>query len=168
MKNSFLAVFLLLGQAMPAQPVVKVYAYSQVITPGIVRQRDIPVENGSAPASKASAATHYYIYAVVSPAVSLQPRQVWIQGQWYTIGGSTIEKTPVQIEVPAPRVLVPATRQKVIQVEPGDSLPVIKKPSSALVKMMKQSELIFSYQWKGKLYYTPVTKITVLEKVHAQ
>jgi len=168
MKSFLFLLFLIGSRVVEAQPEVSIYAYSQVFTPGMIRQRDVPAENGSVPVKAALSVIQYYIYVAVSPSASLQLKEIWIKGQRYKIKRVTVVQTPVKIETPSVRVLVPASRQKVIKAEPGDSLPVIKRPFPALKKMMKQSELIVSYSWDGKVYFTPVRKITVLETVHAQ
>lgn len=168
MKSFLLLVALAFIFPAGAQPVTKLYAYSRVFTPGIVRQRDIPAENGNPAASKPLAVVQYYIYAKMKTPAGVQFRQVWINGQWYAIARTSNRKTPVQIETPSPKTLVPATSQKIMQIEPGDSLTIIKKPFAALASMMKKAALILCYAWKGKLYYIPLQTIPELEKVVAE
>ncbi len=108
MKSLFIMGLLILGKLSLAQPRVKLFVYSQVFTPGMVPQREIPSENGESRVIKPSATIQYYIYAAVDPAVSIYPDQVWINGQWYKISKTKLVKAPVMSEVPVTKVLVPA------------------------------------------------------------
>lgn len=168
MKSFLLLVLLALAFPAGAQPATKLYAYSQVITPGIVRQHDIPAETGNHAERKPLAAVQYYIYAKMKTQAGVQFRQVWIKGQWYAIARTSNSKTPVTIETPSPKILVPVSKQKLVQIEPGDSLAITKKPFAALASMMKKAELILCYAWKGKLYYAALQSIPELEKAHAE
>lgn len=167
MKNFLLISAFLSGGPLAAQPVIKLYAYSQVFTPGIVPQRDIVSENGSPEPNKPLAIIQYSIYASLTPAASVQFNKVWIKGQWYKIRTTADVTTPVITDQPVVKTLVPATTQKVVQVQQGDSLLSPQKSFAALRKMMNQSELIVAYIWKSKTYYIPVKKITELEPMHA-
>jgi hypothetical protein len=168
MKSLLITGLLILGKLSLAQPPVKLFVYSQVFTPGMVPQRDIPSENGAARVNRPAATTQYYIYAAVGSAVSIYPDQVWIKGQWYKISKTNLVKAPVMSDVPATKVLVPAGHKKVLGADLGAALPAIRKPFPGLVKMMSDAEFILRFAWKGKFYYSPLKKITVLDPVHAQ
>lgn len=168
MKSLLITGLLILGKLSLAQPPVKLFVYSQVFTPGMVLQRDIPSEKEGTRVNKPSATTLYYIYASVGPAVSIYPDRVWIKGQWFKISKTTLVKAPVMSDVPATKVLVPAGYKKVVRAELGAALPAIKKPFPGLVKMMSGTEFILRFAWKGKYYYSPLKKITILDPVHAQ
>ncbi|MBM3415673.1 MAG: hypothetical protein FJY20_04325 [Bacteroidetes bacterium] len=167
MKNFLIISALLSAGSIAAQPVIKLYAYSQVDTPGIVPQRDIPAEDGAAPVKKPAAVISYYIYASLSRIAAVQFSRIWIKGQWYKIRTTAAVTTPVITDQPVVKTLVPATRQKVVQVQQGDSLIAPQKSFAALKKMMSNSKLILAYTWKSKTWYIPVKKITELEPMHA-
>jgi hypothetical protein len=164
MKRSFLIYGLLISQLVIAQPVTKVYAYSQAFTPGIVPQREIAEEPGKA-VQKSHTKINYYIYIKLGSSVTVQPKQIWIMGKWFKIIHSSQVKTPIYAEGPGKKLLVPSTGYKVLQVQPGDTLQSAGKISTALKKMMSSSELILAYSYKGMTYYSAVKKITVLDRV---
>lgn len=165
----YLCIFLLAaGFTAAAQPVKKVYAYAQVITPGMIRQRNIPDENGKTRPADPLSNTHYYIYTASTPGTILQYRQLWIRGRWYQVAAARAEKTPVNIEAPSAKELVPSTKLTITRIEPGDSLVQMPYRSKSLKELMKKAELIISYTWKGKSYHSSVKKITDLEKLHGQ
>lgn len=166
--KSFLTLSLLLfSTLLRAQLPIRVYAYQQEITPGMVRQRDIPGENGDGtqPADPL-VNTHYYIYAVTRPRDSVQFTAIWIRGQWYAVAGRTLSTTPVKQEVPVKKTLVPLQKGETWQLHKGDSLPPALFPSH-LYALKKKNELIIAYTYKGRNGYIPVKKISLLEKLHA-
>jgi len=167
MKSFLIIGSLMISKLAFTQPALKLFVYSQVFTPGIVPQRDIPSENGGSRESKPAATTQYYIYVTGSPAGTVKPDQVWLNGTWHKVSKTTVVKTPVKTDIPVPKVLVPALRQQLIRIDYGNPLPAIKKPFPALAKMMAASEFIARVVWKGKFYYFPLKKITVLDPVHA-
>ncbi len=168
MKNLLITGILFTHLQGEAQPSVQLYAYSQVFTPGIVPRRDIRAENGKSTVNRPTAITQYYIYVVTAASVSIQPEKVWIREQWYTIKSSAIVKTPVKTDSPAPVQLVPSLQKRVLQLEPGDPAPAIRRPFASLARMIKKDALILRYVWKGKVYYQSLAKITVLDPVHAE
>lgn len=166
--KSFLAILVLfLSCPILGQVPVRIYAYQQEITPGMVRQRDIPDETGGR-TREADPLVHlqYYIYAVTRPKDSLQFRGLWIRGQWYAVAGRTLTPTPVKQEVPVKKILVPLQKGENWQLHKGDSLPASRFPSR-LQALMKKNELIIAYTYRGKTGYIPLKKITRLEKMHA-
>jgi hypothetical protein len=60
---------------------------------------------------------------------------------------------------------IPITDKQLIQIEPGDKLEKAPLLFPALRQMMKHSQLLVSYSWKGKMYYRSLSKIIELEKV---
>lgn len=166
MKGSLLAVFILTSIFCFSQPSVKVYGYSQNFVPGMVKQNDVPDENGGQPAASPRVHTNFYIYISTASTVSISPAAIWIAGKWDTITGLQVVKTPVINEVPAKKQLVAATTKIVRQVSIGDTL---RKPiilSSGLRKKINENELVIIYIWKGKKYYAALKKLVVLDPVH--
>ena len=168
MKNFLVTGILFLHLQAVAQPPVQLYVYAQVFTPGIVPQRDIPSENGRSAVNRPSAITQYYIYVATAASVSILPEKVWIRGQWYKINSSAVVRTPVKTDFPVPVQLVPSLQKKVLQLEPGDTVPAIRRPFASLAKMIRNDEFILRFVWKGKVYYRSMAKISVLDPVHAQ
>lgn len=168
MKSFLLASYLFTSLYSKAQMPVNVYAWSQVFKPGIVVQRNLPSENGNPLVKKPAAVTQYIIYVAHSYKEPLQLKKIWIKGTWYRVQKATVVTTPVVTEQPESITLIPATSRKVIRAEPGYSLAAQQKTFPALISMMKSAELIAVYTRKGKTYYLPLKKITVLDPVHAQ
>lgn len=168
MKSLFLGFFTLIIFAVQAQPVTGLKAYSQAFTPGMIRQRDIPGEQGGSSTRESLEKIQYYIYALMNPSSQVRFKTVWIRGKWFSVKGSTVQSTPVEAGRPKNTILVPATSQKVMQIETGDSLQKAPVLFPALKKMMKQSELMIGYEWKGKMYYRSLSKIVELEKIHGE
>ncbi len=168
MKNFLLVGILFFQWQATAQPPVQLYVYAQVFTPGIVPGRDIPSENGNSVVNRPSVNTQYYIYAAIAVSVSILPEKIWISGQWYNIKSSAIVKTPVKTALPDTVQLVPVLQHKVMQLEPGDPAPAIRRPYASLARMIRNDAFILRYVWKGKVYYRSLAKIYVLDPVHAQ
>jgi hypothetical protein len=162
MKRCFLIGFLLMGVLAFAQPTLKLYGYSQITTPGTIRV-DIP-ENGGQQTKAPLFFTNYYIFIGTASSITIQPKEIWVEGKWRKVSSLEVVITPF-ISGPKKEVLVPSTKLKVRQLNTGDTLSNVK-PSAALIKMMKNNELIISYIWKGKKYYAALKKLTVLEKIH--
>jgi len=156
---------ILISLAGAAQPSVKLYGYSQVSTPGMVPQRDIPNENGGTVKTRIyDSIISFFIYTRAS--VAIRPSQVYLNGKWQSATSLAISSTPVKSEQPVKKTLVPSTKLKVLQLLPGDLVSNMTI-SSSLKKMMAVNELIVAYTWKGKKYYVPLKKITVLQPIHA-
>jgi hypothetical protein len=165
-KFYFISTFFITG-IISAQVPVKIYAYSQVHTPG-----NIPVgndENGGSPEIK-QFPVNYYIFATLSPSPKVIFGPVWINGKYYRTVTSTVS-TPVVNTVnnipdqPEQKILVPATKQKAISINlEGDARDTVIK-AAWFRNMVRNSELIITYDYKGKRYFVPVKKIKVLPPV---
>ena len=167
MKTIIIITSLIISQAVFAQPNVKLYGYSQEITPGMVPQRGIPDEsNGGRVIKTPAVTTYYYVYTRAS--VFIQPDEIWIGGKWHIATSKLIKEMPVVTESPVKKTLVPFTKLKVLQVEQGDTLTSIPFITPVLKKMMTTNELIVSYTWKGKKNYAALKKLSVLETIHGQ
>ena len=103
--------------------------------------------------------TTYYIYSLQPYNCYFPPIAIWI-GENGIPSQASIVNTPVMIEVPENKQLVPATKLAVKQIVIGDSL---RKPHVHLPrlvqKMMKENEVLIYYIWKGKSI-TPKLKKT--------
>ncbi len=165
MKRGFLILSVLIGLLAGAQPVSKLYAYSQVFIPGMIPQRDISEEPGR---SIIPVRTNiiYYIYVKHNNSTLIQPKQIWIKGKWYKILRAPLVKTPIYSDQPGNKLLVPSTGYKVIQLQLGDSLAAVNKLPASVIKLKLNAELILAYNWKGNTYYSSVKNISELEPVH--
>jgi len=166
MKRCSIAVLLLISQAVPAQPVVKLYGYSQVFVPGMIPQDDVPDENGGKPVKKSHVVTNYYFFIAASPAAIVQPNEIWLDGKGFKAIRQQVVKTPVTSDSPEKKTLVAATTLKVTQLTLGDSLTSAPKPTQTLRRLMAANQFVLVYSWKGKRYYTAIKKLTVLSPVH--
>src|SRR5690349_13796232 len=140
MKRLLLISSLLFGKQLLAQPPLKVYAYSQEFTPGMATSREI-----GKPAHK----TVYYIYIATQNKTSIQPRELYLNGQWYSVASAKTVKTPVIIEQPAKKTLILAGNSKVIKIELGVPLKNGSEESEKSRQKFLKSKLFMSYIWKG-------------------
>ena len=163
-KLYFIFILLLFSPFVFAQFSVKVYAYSQATTRGM-----IPVdENGNPIGDKES--VNYFIYVAHSPASKISWDGIWIKGKAFSVQTSRVSTTPVTVTNndihanPVKTILVQATSQAVTSIQPIE-------PNGRTVRaswfrdMAKRNELIVSYYYKGKKYFTPVKKFKVLPPV---
>jgi len=153
-----------------AQPSVKLYAYSQVVTPGMVPKGVID-ENGSAVNIKKESPINYYIFAVYNPSAKISFDEIWIKGKFYNIKIKNADSTPVVITNenipgnPSKEILVPATKLKAISIVPGKTKNSSLARTSSFIKMTKRAELIVSYIYRGKKYFIEIKKIKLLQPV---
>jgi transcription antitermination factor NusG len=166
MKRSLLIISFFASQAILAQPAVKLYAFSQMFTPGMVPSEDAPDENGGKRVKGPRTVTNYYIFIAADTSIKIQAREIWIDGKWDTIASLQTVVTPFISEYPRKTTLVPATKNKVQQVNIGEPLKRTVVQTALLKKMMKENEVIVAYIWKGKKYYLSLKKLTVLEIIH--
>jgi hypothetical protein len=170
MKKIFLPAFLFIAICGWTQSaaVINVYAYSQSVTPGTIPTVLIG-EDGKQEEVKPVERVNYLLYAVQSRKTSVTFTTVWIKGKAYPVTTDSVSPTPLQIDVPGKETyketitLVPATKHKVWAINPGTQLSVSPVASATLKKLIKKSELVLVYKWKGKLYYYSVGKINKLQ-----
>jgi hypothetical protein len=143
-----------------AQTSLKLYAYSQQTTPGT-----IPVDENGKPMRSAAPSINYYLFATYSPSAKIQVTQVWLKGRDYQLQTSKIDSTPVfssnNPDPSKPKILVPATKQKVIAINVVGPVAADKR-SSTFRNLAKKSELILTYYYNGKKYFAGVKKIKTL------
>ena len=77
-----------------SQPTVKIFAYEQDNLPG-TRPAGVVDENGK-PIKKAAPKKNYLIYLSLKQKYSIKPVQIFIKGQSYEVGTSSIKKAPVE------------------------------------------------------------------------
>lgn len=165
MRVRILLACLAISGMLAAQPVVKLYGYSQEYTPGNIPV-NVPDENGNKQPRRSFVTTNYYIYVSVDTKTDIQLQEVWVGGKWDTVISQQVVATPVVVSYPVKKTLVASTKQKVLQLNKGDSVTRVITPSVSLKKMMKGNELIVAYLWKGKKYYAALRKLSVLPVLH--
>ncbi len=157
----------IMGQKLP---VIKIYAYSQATLKG-VKQGGIIEEGGTEVKQSSAQNINYYFYVEHRAKEKFSVSFLWINGKSYQVKTDTIRQTPVEGNADAAmnskrKVLVPATKNKVLLIIPGAELNCTTN-SSYLKKQLLKGELLIIYKWKGKTYYHTVPKIKVLEPVAA-
>ncbi|MFI5133003.1 MAG: hypothetical protein ACHQEB_01640 [Chitinophagales bacterium] len=164
-----LLVFFSGGSIISAQktPIINLYAFSQQVLPGM-RQSSIAQENGGeikqAPVEK----INYFFYAEQTRSSKVIINAIWVKGKKYAAKTDSISKTPVEITIidstskPEKITLVPASVNKILLIIPAGSPETAAQPSGSLKKLVKKSELVVVYQWKGEIYYSTVQKIKKL------
>jgi hypothetical protein len=173
MKNKYLQAifsFFLISTGLSAQysPIIKKYAYSQIITPGT-----IPVdtdENGNKIKHKSEPSPTYYIYVTMAKKDAIKVAELWIKGKRYSVQAEEVLETPVEAATtdisdnPKKTIMVPKTSNKVLRITPLRIL-TENKPGSYVKQLMSKSELVMTCTRKGKKYFTTVNKIIVLPPV---
>jgi len=149
---------------------VKIYAYSQVEMPGIVPAR-IMDENGNLIYTKKQPPVNYYIFGAFAVSAKISFTEIRINGNYYKTETSAVDSTPVisiNYDIPAApfkEILVPSTKLRVISITPV-GVPAIDPVRTAWFRnMVKHSELIVSYLYKGKKYFIGINKIKKLRPV---
>jgi hypothetical protein len=165
MKRIFLPVLLFAAMNGWSQTtaISHVYAYAQSVTPGTAPSVLIG-ENGKEEAVKPVERTNYLLDAVQPGAANISFVTVWIKGAAYPVKADSVSTTPLQLNVGGEKTitLVPKTKHKVWVITPGSMLAAPARPSATLQKLIKKSELVLVYKWKGKLYYYAARKINKL------
>lgn len=138
------------------------YGYRQPVMPGNIRVDD----NGRELPRKRM--YNYFIYLASGSSVS--PVEIWIDGEAYRVIVSKVDKTPVEYAHPngsdAPRILVPKTKRRVLQLAP--SAERITNPSSKGKEKSKSSELVLIYRSGARTYFKTLTKFTELDRLAMQ
>jgi len=166
MKKIYLAFCLLVSTIAFAQPRIRVYAFAQETTPGT-----IPVDEYGNP-RKMEPNINYLLYAEYQGSYAIKFDGVWIKGKGYSAQSSVVTSTPVTItnydipSKPVTIVLVPATKQKVMELQPIGRAS-INVNAAWFRDMLRKNELIISYYYKGKKYFIPVRKLNWLPPVSA-
>ncbi|MBC7873527.1 MAG: hypothetical protein H7Y01_06015 [Ferruginibacter sp.] len=170
MKKLWFFAFLLSSITGTAQPAVKIFAYSQETTPGNI-PKDVTDENGKPQGTKKGASINYYFYGAYTPSVKISFCEVWIGSKYYKVQTEVVNSTPVVVtnynipDRPVEDVLVPASKLRVMSITPVGSPTDKIINTSWFRKLLRQSELIVSYLYKGKKYFIPVKKIKILAPV---
>jgi hypothetical protein len=167
-----LLITIIYCSAILAQPVVKIYAYSQT-TNGGMKPSDVVGENGEKIKAEIKSPVSYLLYFTYSGSVPVKITGAWINQKAYNIKAESIKKTPVTIpennaiENSKTITLVPKTTNKVLQLSLASGMDNPGSLSGDRKKAVKESELVITYTVNGKKYYKAVKKITVLKPAFA-
>jgi hypothetical protein len=160
----FSAIFIV-GLNLFSQPNVKIFAYEQDNLPG-TRPAGVVDENGK-PIKKAAPKKNYFIYLSVKKKYSIKPVQIFIKGQTYEVGAFSVRNAPVEYvdnmvpNNPEKTVLVPLTKDKVLEVPVAEPSPGHKKTSN-IQKLASKNEVVVAYMWNNKTYYATLKQIKKL------
>jgi hypothetical protein len=170
MKKLWFLFLIIVSFSAIGQPSVKIYAYSQVITPGTI-PKGVTDENGKPVNTQKKAAVNYYIFAAYKSPAKIDFDEIWINGKFYKTRTENIDSTPV-VNInenipgnPVKEVLVPATNLKVTSIIPVKTMNDAIIRTSWFRNMTKHVELIVIYTYHGKKYFIGIKKIKVLQFV---
>jgi hypothetical protein len=170
MKNLCFLFLIMVPLSGIGQQSVKIYAYSQVVTPGTI-PKGVTGENGNRVNTKKESAVNYYIFATHSASVKISFGEIWVNGKFYSVQTHKVDSTPV-INInktipanPEKEILVPFTRQQVVSIVPGKTMNNVISQGAWFRNMAKKNELIVSYMYRGKKYFIAVKKIKMLKPV---
>jgi hypothetical protein len=167
-KNLFFFIFLGLSLNLFSQPTIKVFAFEQENLPG-TKPAAVTDENGN-PVQKVAAEKDYFIFLSFNKKYTITPTQLFIKGRPFAVKNNVVKKTPVQFinnnipSKPEKITLVPATNNRVIDVQLNDIQSEIKK-TAALQKLTDKNDIVIVYVWKSKKYFLPFKKLKKLEPV---
>jgi hypothetical protein len=141
----------------------KIYGYKQKVMPGTVRVDESGKEVQRKPTY------NYFIYLASSCKVI--PSEIWIHGKAYSPMVTAVSSTPVEYTNPTlgnriPKVLVPKTTGKVLQLSP--STDAIAKPTQKGKVLSAKNELVIIYRWNNRLFYKTLAKLNELEPLGMQ
>lgn len=170
MKKIYFLFLITISIPALSQPPIKVYAYSQAVSPGTI-PKGVTDENGNRITTKKEPAVNYYIFASYNSPEKIAFSEVWIKGKLYNSKIKNIDSTPVInvnetiLNKPVKVELVPATKEKVLSIVPAETKKSSLTKASWFIKMTKHAELIVSYLYHGKKYFITIKKIKMLEPI---
>lgn len=174
MKQTLLIVTLFIFFISKAQTRtdVKIYGYIQAVSQGVSPETSID-EAGNLISKGVNPGINYFIYITGPATTRIYPIEMWVKGKQYSAKSEIVDKTPVQMADPAlpngPNLitLVPKTTKKVMLLIPGNT--VIQGKSLAIAKSKaKANELVVVYKINGKLYYSMLEKLNIIERASMQ
>jgi hypothetical protein len=161
-KRLFLALYTVIAVCLSAtaqiKPVIKkIHAYRQATVPGIP-----PAGN-----AERKPTYNYWIYIENSGKISVV--DIWISGKRFSVKTEPVTKTPVMklnyngASGVDTVTLVPESRYNVMLIYPSGKIKDSSIGSKYVSGIIKKSELVIGYFWKGKKYFAPVKAFISLE-----
>jgi hypothetical protein len=166
-KHLLFVALIVIGSGIYGQPSTKVFGFEQENSPGTATA-NIKDENGN-PVKKAARQKEYFIYLSFKQKYNITAQQVFIHSKAFSAKASIVETTPVEHIInnipgnPEKTTLVPKTSDKVIELKIVDPIQVKKTP--ALQKLTKKNDVVISYTWKKKKYFTVLKKLEKLDPI---
>ena len=154
-----------------SQKNTRVYAYRQPVLQGARPVGVIDEKGKEVEAPVRERPANFFIYLEI-PQANVEVKTIWIKQKPYVANVRIIEKTPVVI-VPqisfnhAGDTLVKATKNRVIQIFPGDLMKV-DMPGSSIGDKIKKNELVLHCVVNGKNQYYTLAAIKNLPPVALQ
>jgi hypothetical protein len=168
-KKLVVFTFLITSVIIHGQPTVKIFAFEQQSHPGTVPAA-VKDENGN-PIQKAAAKTNYFIFLSFKKNYVIKPVQIFIKGFSFAMDTVTeVEKTPVEYtnrtipDNPHKTTLVPKTSNKVIKIDPTESVEPVEN-GAHIKNLIKANDVVITYVWKGKEYFVTEKKIKELDPI---
>jgi len=167
-KNLLFFLVFIVGSNLFSQPVVKIFAFEQENMPG-TKPAGITDENGKA-VKKAAAKKKYFIFLSYKQTYNVMPVQMFIKDRAFSIQSITIRKTPVEytnktvINNPEKTILVPASKDKVLQINVAEMQRQEKTPES-VKRVADKNDVVIGYVWNKRKYFATLQKIKTLEPV---
>ncbi len=170
-----LVIAVISGSFAPAQkpPVLKIYAYTQVVLPG-TKKNVIVEENGNTIEPASTTKMNYFFYAELNKSANIRITGIWMNGKKYEVKVDSVSTNPVEIFAGTVSngsnkiVLTPDPGNRFLQILPGKASTRGTKLPSALKGMVKANELVLVYLWQGKIWYSPAQKIKNLSPVASE
>lgn len=166
--SSFLfCLFTNLSFSQSISPIKKIRAYKQATIPGI-SQTNFD-ENGDKIYVPRQLSYNYWIYVEFSKFEKIEIVDLWISGIRFYAKAEIINILPVKKIINTANsgndtvILIPPTFQNVLLTYPTGLLEKNKTYSSYLKKLIKQSELVIGFYWKGKKYFAHSKLFILLE-----
>lgn len=162
-----MALWLAVGAEAQQNSTITLYAFEQPVTPGIQKARDIDESGNRIPAANEGPMRNYSFYAVSPSAARIYPIALWLKGTEYGVKPKTILKTPVthtsyaNPNSPQTTVLVPETKQKVLELIPTDVYANKKFPAAE--RLAASNEVVFVFRQNGKIFYKALPRLTKLD-----
>lgn len=151
-------------------PVVKMYAYTQTVLPG-QKKIVIPDENGKTIEPAMQKKMNYFFYAEKKKQETIKIIGIWMYGKKFLVKVDIVTTSPVEIfqgtssDRSRKIALIPGDGNEFLQILPGHITTRGTKLPGYLKKMVRESDLVLIYLWRGKTWYLPVKKIKNLSPV---
>lgn len=148
MKSIFLISCLFLSGLAFSQPISKLYVYSQEHTPGMIPEGE---------SSGSRTRTLYSIYVTQSQlSAKIQFTRIRIDNQWYKVSTIDTLGSPIYMEQPEKKLLVPRTKNLVLQLNLGETA------SAPFRALSSKAKATVYYIYKGKNYMVSCNGIVKL------
>jgi hypothetical protein len=163
--------FSLLSQSKT--PVIKIYAYAQSVVPGVNPNSKAIDESGKEIKVNPKSRLNYLIYIEQKKSTTIQPANIWIKDQCYSLAYEEVKQTPVELSgsnlmSDKKKIeLVPKTENKILKLILTGVMEDKGKHSTTLKKLMAKNKVVIGYNWKGKMYYATLKNIKMLEPLAA-